>query len=160
MPWGHSSEAKLYLNLVFSRDEDVLNIYGTYPHLQIIIFENETFFIFTRSFCKSIDLLLYLLIQIHLALESFFTSEGKTKLQRCYTSEEKCTHILSRSRGYDLRTRNCKYAWMCHSSILVFQVVAGGSGEYEVVYNLPKEGRYKMWIRIYDQDIKDSPFQV
>jgi hypothetical protein len=40
------------------------------------------------------------------------------------------------------------------------QVVPGESGEYDIVYSLPKEGQYRMWIRIYDKDIQDSPFQV
>ena len=34
------------------------------------------------------------------------------------------------------------------------------SGEYDIVYSLPKEGRYRLWIRICGQDVKDSPFQV
>ena len=34
------------------------------------------------------------------------------------------------------------------------------SGEYDIVYSLPKEGRYRLWIRIFGQDVKDSPFQV
>ena len=44
------------------------------------------------------------------------------------------------------------------SSLL--QVLPGESGEYDIVYSLPKEGRYRMWIRIYGTDIQDSPFQV
>ena len=40
------------------------------------------------------------------------------------------------------------------------QVVPGESGEYDIVYSLPSEGRYRMWIRIYGRDIQDSPFQV
>ena len=40
------------------------------------------------------------------------------------------------------------------------QVLPGESGEYDIVYSLPKEGRYRMWIRIYGTDIQDSPFQV
>ena len=34
------------------------------------------------------------------------------------------------------------------------------SGEYDIVYTLPKEGRYRMWIRIYAKDVQDSPFQM
>jgi len=33
-------------------------------------------------------------------------------------------------------------------------------GEYDVVYTLPKEGRYRMWIRIYGKDVQDSPYQI
>jgi hypothetical protein len=40
------------------------------------------------------------------------------------------------------------------------QVVAGEAGEYDVVYSLPKEGRYKMWIRVLGADVQGSPFQV
>ena len=40
------------------------------------------------------------------------------------------------------------------------QVLPGESGEYDIVYSLPKEGRYRMWIRLFGQDIQDSPFQV
>jgi hypothetical protein len=42
----------------------------------------------------------------------------------------------------------------------VLQVLPGESGEYDIVYSLPKEGQYRMWIRIYGTDIQDSPFQV
>ena len=34
------------------------------------------------------------------------------------------------------------------------------SGKYDIVYTLPKEGRYRMWIRIYAKDVQDSPFQI
>jgi len=44
--------------------------------------------------------------------------------------------------------------------LIHIQIVAGESGEYDVVYSLPKEGRYKMWIRVYGEDIQDSPFQI
>ena len=40
------------------------------------------------------------------------------------------------------------------------QILPGESGEYDIVYSLPTEGRYRMWIRIYGKDIQDSPFQV
>jgi len=40
------------------------------------------------------------------------------------------------------------------------QVLPGESGEYDIVYSLPSEGRYRMWIRIYAIDIQDSPFQL
>ena len=42
----------------------------------------------------------------------------------------------------------------------IIQVLPGEAGEYDIVYSLPKEGRYRMWIRIYGIDIQDSPFQV
>ena len=44
--------------------------------------------------------------------------------------------------------------------ITIIQVVAGDCGEYDVVYSLPKEGRYRMWVRVLGQDVKGSPFQV
>ena len=44
--------------------------------------------------------------------------------------------------------------------LINIQIVAGGPGEYDVVYSLPKEGRYKMWIRVHGVDVQDSPFQV
>ena len=44
--------------------------------------------------------------------------------------------------------------------LIQVQVVPGESGEYDIVYSLPSEGRYRMWIRIYGRDIQDSPFQV
>lgn len=44
--------------------------------------------------------------------------------------------------------------------LIQVQVVPGESGEYDIVYTLPSEGRYRMWIRIYGKDIQDSPFQV
>ena len=44
--------------------------------------------------------------------------------------------------------------------LIHIQVVAGEAGEYDIVYSLPKEGRYKMWIRVHGVDIQDSPFQV
>ena len=44
--------------------------------------------------------------------------------------------------------------------LIHIQIVAGGPGEYDVVYSLPKEGRYKMWIRVHGVDVQDSPFQV
>lgn len=34
------------------------------------------------------------------------------------------------------------------------------SGEYDIVYTLPREGRYKVWVRIYGWDIGASPFIV
>ena len=40
---------------------------------------------------------------------------------------------------------------------------AGGGGEvgeYDIVYSLPSEGRYRMWIRVHGRDVQDSPFQV
>ena len=40
------------------------------------------------------------------------------------------------------------------------QVVPGESGEYDIVYSLPSEGRYRMWIRVHGRDVQDSPFQV
>ena len=43
---------------------------------------------------------------------------------------------------------------------LKVQILPGESGEYDIVYSLPSEGRYRMWIRIYGKDIQDSPFQV
>ena len=33
-------------------------------------------------------------------------------------------------------------------------------GEYDIVYTLPREGRYKVWVRIYGWDIGASPFIV
>ena len=52
-----------------------------------------------------------------------------------------------------------KYPKIIFSSFLL-QVLPGESGEYDIVYSLPKEGRYRTWIRIYGTDIQDSPFQV
>ena len=44
------------------------------------------------------------------------------------------------------------------------QVAAAGGGgevgEYDIVYSLPSEGRYRMWIRVHGRDVQDSPFQV
>ena len=37
--------------------------------------------------------------------------------------------------------------------------VGGGEvGEYDIVYSLPSEGRYRMWSRIHGRDVQDSPF--
>ena len=36
----------------------------------------------------------------------------------------------------------------------------GEVGEYDIVYSLPSEGRYRMWIRVHGRDVQDSPFQV
>jgi len=44
--------------------------------------------------------------------------------------------------------------------LIQVQVLPGESGEYDIVYSLPKEGRYRMWIRLFGQDIQDSPFQI
>jgi len=44
--------------------------------------------------------------------------------------------------------------------LIQVQVLPGEAGEYDIVYSLPKEGRYRMWIRIYGIDIQDSPFQI
>ena len=44
--------------------------------------------------------------------------------------------------------------------LIQVQVLAGETGEYDIVYCLPSEGRYRMWIRILGQDIQDSPFQL
>ena len=42
----------------------------------------------------------------------------------------------------------------------IVQVIFVKCGEYDVVYTLPKEGRYRMWIRIYGKDVQDSPYQI
>ena len=54
---------------------------------------------------------------------------------------------------------SCNHIMIILSSSLL-QLVPGESGEYDIVYTLPKEGIYRMWIRIYGKDIQDSPFQV
>ena len=43
---------------------------------------------------------------------------------------------------------------------MCLQVIFVKCGEYDIVYTLPKEGRYRMWIRIYAKDIQDGPFQI
>ena len=63
-------------------------------------------------------------------------------LPRLIQVQESCNHI------------------MIILSFSLLQVVPGESGEYDIVYSLPKEGIYRMWIRIYGKDIQDSPFQV
>ena len=40
------------------------------------------------------------------------------------------------------------------------QVIFLKCGEYDIVYTLPKEGRYRMWIRIHGKDIEDGPFHI
>ena len=40
------------------------------------------------------------------------------------------------------------------------QVISVSSGEYDILYSLPKEGRYKVWVRIYKTDVRNSPFIV
>ena len=42
----------------------------------------------------------------------------------------------------------------------VVKVVSVSAGEYDIVYTLPREGRYRVWVRIYGWDIRDSPFIV
>jgi len=44
--------------------------------------------------------------------------------------------------------------------LIQLQVIFVKCGEYDVVYTLPKEGRYRMWIRIYGKDVQDSPYQI
>ena len=48
--------------------------------------------------------------------------------------------------------------------LIQVQVSAAGGGgevgEYDIVYSLPSEGRYRMWIRVHGRDVQDSPFQV
>ena len=44
--------------------------------------------------------------------------------------------------------------------LIQVQIVPGESGEYDIEYSLPSEGRYRMWIRVHGKDIQDSPFQV
>ena len=44
--------------------------------------------------------------------------------------------------------------------LIQVQILAGETGEYDIMYSLPSEGRYRMWIRIYGQDIQDSPFTL
>ena len=39
-------------------------------------------------------------------------------------------------------------------------VIPVSCGEFDIVYSLPKEGRYKVWVRIYKMDVKNSPFIV
>lgn len=44
--------------------------------------------------------------------------------------------------------------------LIHIQIIPGNTGEYDLLYTLPKEGRYRMWIRVYSIDVKDSPFQI
>jgi len=44
--------------------------------------------------------------------------------------------------------------------LIQVQVISLKSGEYDIVYTLPKEGRYRMWIRIHAKDVQESPFQI
>ena len=39
-------------------------------------------------------------------------------------------------------------------------VVPVSSGEFDIIYSLPREGGYKVWVRIYKMDVKNSPFIV
>ena len=49
---------------------------------------------------------------------------------------------------------------MLHLTIFIKKVIFVKCGEYDIVYTLPKEGRYRMWIRIFAKDIQDGPFQL
>ena len=44
--------------------------------------------------------------------------------------------------------------------LIQLQVVRVSSGEFDILYSLPREGRYKVWVRIYKMDVKNSPFIV
>ena len=44
--------------------------------------------------------------------------------------------------------------------LIQVQVILVSSGEYDIVYSLPREGRYKVWVRIYNWDVRTSPFVV
>ena len=44
--------------------------------------------------------------------------------------------------------------------LIQLQVIRLSSGEFDIVYSLPREGRYKVWVRIYKMDVKNSPFIV
>ena len=44
--------------------------------------------------------------------------------------------------------------------LISVQVIAVSSSEFDIVYSLPREGRYRVWVRIYSWDVKNSPFIV
>jgi len=105
------------------------------------------------------------------AIPSLCTASGEGVRKAC-VGKQSCVHLTTRDSTGALTTGPALDEVTCQLEpleglevsslprLIHIQVVAGEAGEYDIVYSLPKEGRYKMWIRVYGCDVQDSPFQV